>query len=134
MGRDKGGERPPVDGGLDLGALRGPQVQSQDRSGEESGFYVNDVQPTVETDGGITLGFAHLGPAGRSNEVRVTLPAGLFAELVSLAPDLLTAATERHAKQAQRLAAFLRGAQQAAQAEATHHGGAPVDLEQRRGG
>jgi hypothetical protein len=97
-GRD---EAAPGAGAVDLGALRA-KSQEQGFTGQPTGFYANDVQPTVESAGELTLFFAHIGPEGRSDQVAITLPMGLFSELVSLYPQLLAGSVERAAKQLQR--------------------------------
>lgn len=67
------------------------------------GHYANDIQPTVETDGSVTLFFRHLRGGEASDTVAVTLPGGLFLALVGMAGQILPAAHQRMLKQSKQL-------------------------------
>lgn len=130
------GQGPPVPGAgaVDLDALRrGGELPPL--TGEPIAFYANDVQPSVETEGNVTLMFRWLGPDGASQPVHVSIPAGLLLTLTMLAPQVVEQAAIRYQKQADGMRQFLQGAQETvADVQQTRRtGGGPHDLTQRRG-
>lgn len=110
-------------------------------------FYVNDVQPTVETDGQITLVCAYQGSGGTGEAVAITMPFGLFVEVAHSLPNLVAHSAARALKQAHLMERVAEGAgsdmepvqkvramieQYEAQQAARPQSG-PVDLGSRRG-
>lgn len=111
--RDREG---PGGGVVDLGALGRAQETPMDLSGEQPAFYANDCQPSIETEGNVTLTFRYLGPDGASQPVRVAMPTGLFVQLMSMTPKIVEESVKRYYAQAQRLADYLRGVTETATA------------------
>lgn len=95
------------------------------------GVFVNDVQPTVETNGTVTLIFSYQSRIGASEPVIVHMPAGVFLALASNSRAIADAALELSAVHDSKVSAYLSGAR-APMERSDHSGAPPPDLETAR--